>query len=51
MSTMKIAGHLLRASDDERVKTYLLAPFGEYGRTNLGKVKLTASSLTILDGM
>jgi len=49
MTTMKMAGRLLRASADDRVKTYLLAPFGEPGRTNLGKVKLTASSLTVPD--
>jgi hypothetical protein len=47
MTAMQIAGSLLRASDDDRVLTYLLAPFGEPGRTNLGKVTLTAASLTI----
>lgn len=49
MTTMKMAGRLLKASADDRVLTYLLAPFGEPGRTNLGKVKLTASSLTVPD--
>lgn len=49
MTTLRMAGTLLKASDDDRVKTYLLAPFGEMGRTNLGKVRLTASSITVPD--
>lgn len=48
MTRMQLAGRLLAAKDD-RTLTYLLAPFGEPGRTNLGKVTLTASSLTIPD--
>lgn len=47
MTTLNLAGSVLRASADDRIVTYLLAPFGEPGRTNLGKVTLTASSLTI----
>lgn len=47
MNTLQMSGTLLRASADDRIVTYLLAPFGEPGRTNLGKVTLTASSLTI----
>jgi hypothetical protein len=49
MTTMQITGSLLRASEDDRILTYLLAPFGEPGRTNLGKVTLNATSLTIPD--
>lgn len=47
MTKLRMAGTLLKASTDDRIKTYLLAPFGEPGRTNLGKVTLTASSLTV----
>jgi hypothetical protein len=47
MTTLTMAGSLLRASADDHVLTYLLAPFNEPGRTSLGKVTLTASSLTI----
>lgn len=47
MTTLSLTGSVLHASADDRIVTYLLAPFGEPGRTNLGKVTLTASSLTI----
>ncbi|TDE91584.1 hypothetical protein EXU48_15675 [Occultella glacieicola] len=47
MTTMKIAGTLLATDAGDRTLTYLLAPFGEPGRTNLGKVTLTASSFTV----
>ena len=47
MTTLNLAGRVLRASADDRIVTYLLAPFGEPGRTSLGKVTLTASSMTI----
>lgn len=46
-TSLSLTGSVLRASADDRIVTYLLAPFGEPGRTNLGKVTLTASSLTI----
>jgi hypothetical protein len=47
MTTLQMTGSVLRASADDRIVTYLLCPFGEPGRTSLGKVTLTASSLTI----
>jgi len=46
-NSLSLTGSVLRASADDRIVTYLLAPFGEPGRTNLGKVTLTASSLTV----
>lgn len=47
--TLHLSGSVLRASADDRIVTYLLCPFGEPGRTNLGKVTLTASSLSVPD--
>lgn len=39
----------LTATSDPRVKEGLLLPFGEFGFTNLGKVKASAGSLTIAE--
>lgn len=50
MTKLQMAGRLLTASVDDRTLHYILAPFNEAGRTNLGKVTLTASSLTVPDG-
>jgi len=47
MTTMHIAGTLLTASAEDRVLTYRLLPFGEPGRTNIGKVTAGPGSLTI----
>ena len=46
MTTLKASGQLLTASLADRVLTYLLLPFGEVGRTNLGKI--TASKGTVV---
>lgn len=44
---LNAAGDLLRASVDERTLTYRLLPYGEEGRTNLGKVVASKGSVTI----
>lgn len=48
MTTIKFAGTLLAAGDD-RTLTYLLLPFGEAGRTSMGKVTASAGSVSIPD--
>lgn len=39
---MRVAGTLLSASTEDRTLTYRLLPFGEPGRTSLGKVTVSA---------
>lgn len=47
MSTMKIAGALLTASVADRILTYMLLPFGQEGRTSIGKVTASKGSITV----
>ena len=47
MSTVQIAGRLLAADTGSRVLRYLLLPFGSEGRTNLGRLTASESSVTI----
>lgn len=47
MTALKAHGALLNASVDDRTLTYRLLPFGEEGRTSLGKVTASAGSVTI----
>ena len=42
--TMKVAGTLLTASLADRVLNYLLLPFGEEGRTSLGRMTASRGS-------
>jgi len=44
---MQTAGTLLTADYDARTLTYRLLPYGEEGRTNLGKVTASQGSVTI----
>lgn len=46
MTTIEFAGTLLAAGDD-RTLTYRLLPFGEAGRTSMGKVTVSAGSVSI----
>ncbi|MCB7135356.1 hypothetical protein [Cellulosimicrobium marinum] len=45
--TMQAYGTLLTANADERTLTYRLLPYGEEGRTNLGKITASKGSVTI----
>lgn len=47
MATIKIAGRVLSASREDRTITGLLLPFGEQGRTNVGKITATAGAVSI----
>lgn len=47
METLDLTATLLTASVADRTLTYMLAPFGEPGRTNRGLCTLTASSITV----
>jgi len=49
MDTLELYGTLLAAEDD--VLTYLLLPWGEEGRTSLGKVTASRGALTIPDDL
>lgn len=49
MTTIKIAGRVMTASREDRTITGLLLPYGEEGRTNVGKITASAGSLTIPD--
>jgi len=45
--TMQAFGTLLTANADERTLTYRLLPYGEEGRTNLGKITASKGSVSI----
>lgn len=47
MTTIQATGTLLKASRDERTLTYLLLPYGEPGRTNVGTVTASKGSITL----
>lgn len=47
MTKLIVAGELLKASADDRILSYRLLPFGSPGRTNLGKLTASASSVTV----
>ena len=47
MTTIKIAGRVMTASREDRTITGLLLPYGEEGRTNVGKITAAAGCLTI----
>lgn len=49
MTTMKVQGALLTASVDDRTLTYRLLPFGEEGRTNLGRVTASQGAVSVPD--
>ncbi len=49
MTTIKIAGRVMTASREDRTITGLLLPYGEEGRTNVGKITASAGSLTVPD--
>lgn len=49
MTALRYAGELLKASADDRTLTFRLLPFGKPGRTNLGKLVASASSVTVPD--
>lgn len=49
MVALTVAGSLLTADVDHRTLTYRLLPFGEEGRTNLGRVTASAGSVTLPD--
>lgn len=49
MTSIKVQGTLLTASVDDRTLTYRLLPFGEQGRTSLGKVTAARGTVTIPD--
>lgn len=49
MTSLQIAGRLLTASLEDRVLRYLLLPFGEEGRTSIGKLTASADSVTVPD--
>lgn len=46
---LELEGTLLTASTDDRTLTYLLAPYGQEGRTSLGRVTLAAGALSVPD--
>ncbi|WP_353708989.1 hypothetical protein ABRQ22_06710 [Cellulosimicrobium sp. ES-005] len=46
-SSIRAAGRLLTASVDDRTLTYLLLPYGEQGRTNVGRVTASAGVVTL----
>ncbi|WP_413450214.1 hypothetical protein AA0Y32_06050 [Georgenia phoenicis] len=47
--TMQAAGKLLTASVEDRTLTYRLLPYGEVGRTNMGRLTASAGSVKIPD--
>src|SRR6185437_16116158 len=47
MTQIQAAGVLLTADADTRVLTYRLLPYGEEGRTSVGKVTIAKGSLTL----
>ena len=47
--TLDMQATLLTASTDDRTLTYVLAPFGEPGRTSKGLLTLTPTSLRVPD--
>lgn len=47
MNTLKVAGTLLLANEEERTLQYTLLPFEEEGQTSLGKVTASRGSVTI----
>lgn len=49
MTQLTAYGSLLTASVDNRVLTYRLLPFGEQGRTNVGKITASKGTLTLPD--
>ena len=49
MTTIKIAGRVMTASREDRTITGLLLPYGEEGRTNVGRITASAGTLTIPD--
>lgn len=52
--TIKFSGSLLKANVDDRTLTYKLLPFGEAGRTNVGKVTASKGVIDVpeaIDGM
>jgi hypothetical protein len=49
MTALRALGSLLRASVDTRTLTYRLLPYGEAGRTNVGKITASRGHLTIPD--
>lgn len=49
MTSARVAGTLLAADADARRLRYLLLPYGEEGRTNLGRVTASAGTITIPD--
>lgn len=49
MTTIKIAGRVMTASREDRTITGLLLPYGEEGRTNVGKITASAGCLTVPD--
>ncbi len=46
---MQVAGSLLTANVDDRTLTYRLLPYGEEGRTNLGRVTASKGSVQLPD--
>lgn len=44
---MKVTGRLLTASVEDRMLSYLLLPYNEQGRTNVGRVTASAGSVTV----
>ncbi|GAA4831635.1 hypothetical protein GCM10023221_04310 [Luteimicrobium xylanilyticum] len=46
---MQVAGSLLTANVDDRTLTYRLLPYGEQGRTNLGRVIASKGSVQVPD--
>ncbi len=49
MASIRAAGELLTASAADRTLSYLLLPYGEEGRTNKGRVKASAGTITLPD--
>lgn len=49
LKSLRAAGTLLRASLEDRVLEYLLLPYGEEGRTNVGKVIASSGSVEVPD--
>jgi hypothetical protein len=46
-TSIRAFGQLLRASDDDRVLTYRLLPYGEQGRTSSGLITASKGSVTL----
>lgn len=46
-TSIKAAGRLLTASTEDRVLEYLLLPYGEPGRTNVGRVTASAGCIKV----